>query len=153
MKPEKINIKEKNIIGISARTNNKDEQSPVNGKLMKLWGSFFENGLMSKIPNQKENSPKFGVYSSYESDFNGDYTVTVGMEVSSNDSASEYKEIKIEGGEYLLFKAKGKMPNIVMDTWKEIWEYFSTSNIERKYSTDFELYKSEDEVEIYIAVK
>ena len=45
------------------------------------------------------------------------------------------------------------MPKVVIDTWKDIWEYFSTSDAERKYSTDFELYKSEDEVEIYIAIK
>ena len=153
MKPEIVDIKERNILGITARTNNTNEQSPVTGKLKALWGGFFENGLMSKIPNQKENSPMFGVYSSYESDFNGDYTVTVGMEISSHDIASEYKEVKIEGGKYLLFRAKGEMPQVVIDTWKKVWEYFPTSNIERKYSTDFELYKSEDEVEIYIAVK
>ena len=153
MQPEKIEIQEKEILGLSVRTNNDNEQSPVNGKLMKLWGKFFEDDVMSKIPNQKENSPMFGVYSSYESDFNGDYTVTAGMEVSSNDSASEYESIKIEAGEYLLFRAKGEMPKIVVDTWKEVWEFFSNNNTERKFSTDFELYKSQEEVEIYIAVK
>ena len=83
MKPEIVDIQERSVLGITARTNNINEQSPVTGKLMKLWGGFFENGLMSKIPNQKDNSPMFGVYSSYESDCNGDYTVTVGMEISS----------------------------------------------------------------------
>jgi predicted transcriptional regulator YdeE len=77
-------------------------------------GQFFENSLMSKIPDQKENSPMYGVYSFYESDVDGDYTVTVGMEAISSDSASEYDGVNIEGGEYLLFKAKGEMPDVVM---------------------------------------
>lgn len=152
MNPEKVTLEEKLIVGISVRTNNSDEQSPVTGKLMKLWGNFFKNDLMSKISDQKENSPMFGVYASYESDFNGDYTVTAGVEVTSSSTDSEYAVVKIESGDYLLFSNKGEMPNVVVDTWKEIWEYFSENNIKRKYSTDFELYKSQDEVEVYISV-
>lgn len=152
MKPEEIEIKEKIILGLATRTNNENEQSPVNGKLFKLWGDFFEKDLTNTIPKQIKDSPMYGVYSSYESDYNGDYTVTVGMEVLSNDNTSQYSEVKIKSGKYLVFKNKGQMPKVVVDTWKEIWEYFQNDNIKRKYTTDFELYKSQDEVEIYISV-
>ncbi len=88
----------------------------------------------------------------YQSDFNGDYTVTVGMEVLASDRLSEYQEVKVEDGDYLVFKAEGEMPKVVVDTWQEIWQYFAKNNIQRKYATDFELYKSDNEVEIYISI-
>ena len=153
MQPEKVTIQKKIIHGISVRTNNKDEQSQENGKIPNLWKEFFEKDLINNIKNQKESSPIFGIYSSYESDFNGEYNLTIGKEVVSEDTTLKYKEVSIENGEYLLFKNKGQMPNIVINTWQNIWKYFEDNNIVRKYTTDFELYKSEDEIEIYIAVK
>ena len=61
------------------------------------------------------------------------------------------------GGKYLNFVAKGKLPDAVVNTWKQIWE--RDNQLNRKYSIDFKIYEpnSQDtehsEVDIYIAVK
>ena len=150
--PELISLQEKIIVGIATRTNNKDEQSPITGKLMKLWGSFFENDVMNNVPNSKENSPMYSVYSGYESDMNGDYDVTIGVEVEASTANTDFAEIKIEAGHYLLFKNKGAMPDTVIETWQQIWAHFPNSDTTRKCSTDFEVFTAQDEVEIYIGI-
>jgi len=42
----------------------------------------------------------------------------------------------------------------IIETWGEIWEYFSNENSQykRAYKTDFEYYKDQNEIEIYISV-
>ncbi|AQU83343.1 MAG: transcription activator effector binding protein [Halomonas sp.] len=47
------------------------------------------------------------------------------------------------------------MPQAVIDTWSSIWEHFGSGESKhiRAYTTDFELYKSGHEVDIFIAIK
>lgn len=47
------------------------------------------------------------------------------------------------------------MLQIVIDAWKEVWQYFvsATSEYERLYSMVFEYYVSPNQVALYIAVK
>ncbi len=54
-----------------------------------------------------------------------------------------------------MFKATGEVPKIVFETWGRVWEYFSKEGVEheRLYTTDFEYYVNQNEIEIYIAVK
>ena len=33
--------------------------------------------------------------------------------------------VSIPAGPYPLFQAEGDVPGVVIDTWKEIWTYFS----------------------------
>jgi hypothetical protein len=43
---------------------------------------------------------------------------------------------------------------VVIDAWKEVWDYFSqASEVRRAYTTDFEVYKGMDEVAIHISVR
>jgi len=41
-----------------------------------------------------------------------------------------------------------------MATWSKIWEYFANKNSQykRAYKTDFEYYKNQHEIEIYISI-
>jgi len=49
---------------------------------------------------------------------------------------------------------KGELPQVIIDTWMQVWAYFEDPSIDEKhaYKTDFELYKSAGEAEIYIGV-
>ncbi len=43
-----------------------------------------------------------------------------------------------------MFSASGDIPQVVIDTWMEIWSYFLSEACEftRLFTTDFEYYKS-----------
>jgi len=47
------------------------------------------------------------------------------------------------------------MPQIAIDAWTEVWNYFSNGKKEhqRLYSIDFEYYPNGNEIEVHIAVK
>ena len=97
--------------------------------------------------------PLYGVYSNYESDAMGLFDVLVGAEeVKQRDGMAS---VILDEGKYLCFTAKGELPQSVIETWGEIWAYFSDENCKdvRVYKTDFEKYISRDEAEIYIGIK
>jgi len=67
----------------------------------------------------------------------------------------ELETVTLYEGNYLCFEAKGEMPQAVIETWGEIWAYFSGDNCSEKrvFKTDFELYLGQDKAEIYIGVE
>jgi predicted transcriptional regulator YdeE len=137
------------ISGISVTTNNKNEMNEETSKIADLWNDYESQNAYSATHDKANNSSMYGVYSNYTSDLNGDYDVTVGVEVTKSKKA-----IVIEDEKYLVFKNEGELPQVVIDTWKEIWDYFENNDeYKRKYSIDFEHYTKEDEIEIYISIE
>ena len=140
------------VRGFRVRTQNSDEFNRETAKLPNLWQQFYSSHLVTK-------TPIFGVYSDYESDANGLYTVTAGIvnEGIANDenkNSSELSAIKTTSGDYLIFHSKGAMPLTAIETWKRVWDYFTEdSTYQRCFMTDFETYSNSDEVAIYIGVK
>lgn len=52
-----------------------------------------------------------------------------------------------------MFEARGAMPEAVIQTWSFIWSYFEQHpEINRSFLTDFETYKTPEEVHIYIGI-
>jgi predicted transcriptional regulator YdeE len=144
-----------NIIGIAVRTTNQNGQALQD--LGKLWGQFFSEQIMEKIPN-KISAEIYSIYTDYESDYAGKYTTIIGMKVSTLDTIpAGLVGRAFTGGDFKEFVAKGEMPKAVGDTWQEIWS--KDKELNRAYTYDFEVYgaKSQNgdqsEVEIYIAVK
>ncbi|EXJ09057.1 GyrI-like domain-containing protein [Nitrincola nitratireducens] len=92
-------------------------------------------------------------YCNYESDFIGEFDVLAGSDELEGDVA--YDSVTIQEGRYLVFEGSRSMPQAVIETWSKIWECFSSSEPEyiRAYTTDFELYKSDSEIQIFIAIK
>ena len=61
--------------------------------------------------------------------------------------------VQIEGGDYLVFNGQGQMPQMVLEVWQAIWQYFEQHpHIRRRYCTDFEAYSGPEEVAIHIGV-
>ena len=142
------------IIGVSIRTTNEGGKSSHD--LGKLWERFYQENVSSKITG-KMNEEIYSVYTDYESDYKGSYTTIIGCKVNSLNNIPEGMTGKeIEGGNYKVFTAKGKIPDAVVNQWMEIWK---DSELKRAYTSDFEVYgeKSQNpenaEVDIYIAVK
>ena len=143
------------IIGISTRTTNKDNQSQED--LGKLWGQFFGEDVIAKIPNKVSNNI-ITIYTDYKSDYTDEYTTIIGIPVSTLDEIPNgLIGREFQSDDFRKFIAKGKMPNAVMDVWLDIWQ--QDKQLNRKYSYDFEVYgeKSQNgensEVEIYLSTK
>jgi predicted transcriptional regulator YdeE len=155
MEPTLQHIAPFTVAGISTRTINSDEGDPVTSKIGPLWSRFFAEGIMEKIVDPDPTSAIHGVYSEYESDLHGHYTLTIGMRVGGSGSQGEgIAEVGIEGGDYLVFEKQGSVPGVVVETWEAIWDYFSKeSGYSRRYTTDFEEYHGNEGVAIYIAVR
>ena len=141
------------IIGISMRTTNKGSQSQQD--LEKLWGKFFAENIIEKIPN-KVSSDILSIYTDYKSNYADEYTTIIGMLVSTLDEIPVGlmgREFKAE--KFQKFTAKGEIPNAVVNAWIDIWK--RDKELHRKYSYDFEVYGENSqngensEVEIFIA--
>lgn len=145
-------VEERIIYGISTKTSNEKEMNPKTAKIGKIWEKFNDTVKV----DYKNNQRVYGVYYNYESDENGEFSVLAGYETSDYGLDS----IKIQKGKYLVFNKilnensyKAKIDAII-DTWGRIWGYFSNehSKYKRAYKTDFEYYKNQNEIEIYISI-
>lgn len=147
-------MKQFKIIGISVRTTN--ENNKAMNDIPALWDKFLSKNLIEKIPN-KLSSEIYCVYTEYEKDYTKPYTALLGCKVENLNEIPEGmigKEFK--GGKYQKFIAKGDLTKgVVVQEWSKIWN----SDLERKYTADFEVYgeKAQNpenaEVEIYVAIK
>lgn len=152
--PQKMYIERITIVGITERTKNEDEFNPNTARLPGLWERFFSENLSQKISKDNSNPLIYGVYSDYESDASGLYTVTAGVDVPHDLLSTQFDTIIISGGDYLVFTNRGSMPKAIIETWQAVWQYFA-ENTEKKraYKTDFEVYTSSEECAVYIGIK
>ena len=144
-------VLEKTIHGLSARTDNATEMDQNKGKIPALWQAFDNTVLV----DYKNGERVYGVYSNYESDHTGKFTVLAGFDGVTFPSTANLESQTIHQGNYLVFSHQGEMPQIAIDAWTEVWHYFSQANIkhQRLYSTDFEFYPNGNQIEVHIAVK
>ncbi|MFA5659106.1 MAG: GyrI-like domain-containing protein [Oscillospiraceae bacterium] len=148
MNYEIVNLKEKIIVGLTARTGNNDPdiQKIVGG----LWQKYMGNGIEKSLKN-KANAYAVGLYTNYNFD-EITYDVTVGAEVSENANPELSAKI-IPAGKYARFNIKGDVVADVSNAWNEIW----AMPLDRTFTGDFEEYLSNEngvaDVNIYIALK
>lgn len=140
------------VAGLQVRTINSDEFNSKTAKLPQLWGQFQSAGVADSVPNRLEKESIFGVYSDYDSDATGFYSVTAGVMVSPESSL--LATVHVQPGDYLVFEGQGDMPQAVVDTWKRVWSYFAdNTKYKRNYKTDFERYQGPNSIAIYIGVE
>lgn len=143
---QKIELTSKMIKSLQAHTTNAEEMNPETQKIVPLWKNFHTE-IMSSL---KEGTPLYAVYHNYASGADGVFDVLVGSEEEGEGLVS----VTLQEGRYLKFSVKGEMPQAAIDAWIQVWAYFEDPSIDerRAYETDFELYKSTKEAEIYIGV-
>ena len=149
---DQLTIKGFYLIGISVRTTNQ------NGQAMKdiggLWNWFMSEQILQQVVNRLSDDI-YCVYTDYESDKDGYYTTVLGCQVATKDNIPEGLIcITVPPGNYKRYVAKGALPQAVGETWQQIW----TSDLDRKYMADFDVYgeRSVDpnnaEVEVFVGV-
>lgn len=151
MNYEIVELKDMKVIGVGARTNN---AAPDMGIVIGgLWERFYGAGIYAGIQN-KVNEKALGIYSEYENNETGDYTITVACAVNENSIAPEGTvSFSIPAGKYAKFVVKGNMNTAVFEFWQKLWNM----DLQRTYVCDFEEYQNSDmeqaEIHMYIGVK
>jgi len=152
---KEVHLDEAIIVGISTRTTNKDNKSADD--LYKLWDRFFKEGAAGKIPHPLDNEI-LNIYTDYENEDQGEYTAFVGKRVSKAVKKNLQKGLiisAIPAGKYIVFDAKGRLPECVTEAWELIREL----GFDRAYTADFDVYGTKTidpdnaEVSIYVSIK
>lgn len=143
MNYEIVELKEKTIVGFTARTSNEDPQ--MGAIIGGLWKQLYTPENTAKIQN-RVNAYAIGLYSDYDKE---GYQVTAGFEVSDAERGNGFAVKTIPAGRYAKFSVHGDMIEAVADSWKEIWE----TPLDRTFTGDFEEYLSQEDIDIYIAIK
>ena len=142
------------VIGLSVRTRNEDQH--ITQDIQNLWKKFIDQETVHTIPNRIEDT-MYGIYTDYENGPAGYYTAIVGYKVSTLDNIPEgLVGTTIKDGNYSKFIAKGDVTkDAIPNAWANIWK----SDLDRKYTTDFEVYDNRAmdptnaEVDIFVAVE
>lgn len=162
MKKELANKSEIKLVGLTARTNNKNEMNAQTSKIGELAGRFWGQNMADQISNRKNPGVTLSVYTEYDSNEHSDYTYFIGEEVSSFENIpSELQKLTIPGAKYQKFTTPaGKMPEVVVNAWQQIWKMTSYDfGGDRAYVADFEVYDqraidpANTSVDIYIGIK
>jgi len=116
---------------------------------------FLQQNATAKIKNRSLPPTIYAVYSDYESDWRGEYSYLLGCGVTRATPVPDGMEVrKIPAQTYVIFTAKGRMPEEVLAAWSQVW----LSDLPRTYTFDFEVYDKrfthpkQKEVDICIAV-
>ncbi len=150
------------LVGLSIRTNNKNEMNPSTAKIAGLAGKFWSQGYAGKIQYRKNPGTTYSVYTEYDSDEHGDYTYFIGEEVTSfDDVSSDLSQLTIPAAKYQKFTTNpGKMPEVAIVAWQQIWKMTPDDfGGRRAYQADFEVYDerahdpSSASLDIYIGIK
>lgn len=122
---------------VETRTNNFSDPQ-MGEKFQQLW-----NHALTIIP---KNEVAYAVYSDYESDYLGDYTIgiyRIGQEA----------DIKIdENVQYEVFNVDSTDDQGVFRMWQRIWEQEELGRLRRAYTKDFERYTADGEVTIHLSI-
>lgn len=162
IRKEITNKAEIKLIGIAARTNNRNEMDVHSAKIGITAGYYWQNNIAQQIPNRVKPGVTFAIYTDYESDEKGDYTYFIGEIVSSAEKIPEgLSQVIIPPGTYIRFTTEsGVIPNVVISAWQQIWNMQKIElGGERAFQADFEVYDdraidpNNTSLDIYIGIK
>ncbi|MFA9559179.1 GyrI-like domain-containing protein [Evansella sp. AB-rgal1] len=125
----------------SVRTNNFKDKT-IMQKITDMWKE-----ASSALKNHHEVT--YGLYYDYESDYKGNYTLSVAIESNDNDFTMKIPN----NSKYEIFEVDTSSESGILNTWKEIWEREEKRDLERAYSFDYEKYYPNGQIEIHIAIK
>jgi predicted transcriptional regulator YdeE len=139
------------LAGITTRTTNADELSPATAKIAPLWQRFFSERVAQSVADYTPQSALYGVYSRYASDAMGAFDLSAA--VLATEVPQSLVAVTVPAGPYLVFEAQGPMPATVIALWTGVWRYFQDQPAyPRCYASDFEEYRGEGRIAIYIGV-
>jgi predicted transcriptional regulator YdeE len=154
MQPVDVSAGDTLVAGIKVRTTHRIEAVAQTAKIPALWRRFFVDKLGDQIPDRLPDPAVRAVYSEYEREDSGPFSVVLGHQVTT----LEHVPMGMSGvwllpGRYLRFDVAGQPFEHPADAWQEIRRYFSLSHeYERAYTADYEIHGA-DGVAIYVSIK
>lgn len=145
-----VEVEAFDVVGVSVITDNERGTEDINA----LWERFFKDSVGQAVSN-KINDVIYAVYSDYQGDHTKPYRLTIGYRVSDPKTPEQMHRIRVKAGEYAMMSAAGKQPEALLETWTAIW----SSDLEREFATDFEVYGPRffedgvNEVLVHVGVK
>lgn len=137
------------IVGIKLRTSNVEAMQTI----PPFWQKFYQEGILQQISN-KVSDTVFAVYTNFENEGKnneGMYSLIIGAEVTEIQTLPEnFVSTIVNPSKRAVFEVEKGHPEKVGEKWQEIWK---TTDLEKKYVSDYELYYPSGEIEIYIGIK
>lgn len=145
-RPEIVQVPAMRVVGTSIRTTNAAEAdaAPGEGPILQAWKVFRDLNLASRLPNPHVSGEVVAAYHDYASDHTGEYTLTIGLRVTSLHQVPDgMVGFEVPFQTYARFPFDGPPERVVAETWSSVL----TSDLSRAYTCDLEVYTSGDDTE------
>jgi predicted transcriptional regulator YdeE len=141
------------VVGLELRTTNERAFEDI----PKHWEKFFRAGGPAAIPN-RTNDEVFAVYTNFEHpgvDNLGVYSLIIGVqieepEISAEKLPPEMTLATIAPSLRAVYSVDAGHPERVGEKWREIW---NTDNTAKSYVCDYERYKANGEIDIFVGIR
>lgn len=131
------------LAGIARRTSNAHPE-----QIGAFWGRFRAEKIAQQLP-QRTSDAIYALYSEYDSDHTGEYTMLLGYEVPTDAEVPEgMHKVPIPAAAYAVVDARGPQPETLTTAWQQVW----SSSLPRSYGCDFDIYWGPETVEIYVSI-
>lgn len=118
------------------------EDPDVGQRIAQLW----QQALSTPI----QHATYYGIYHQYASDFRGEYDLTIAADAAPPNNTTLF--LLDDQAQYQRFEVNIDDPQqahlAVFQTWQTIWQ----TPLQRRYTTDFEVYYPDGRIEIFIAI-
>jgi predicted transcriptional regulator YdeE len=156
VRPERVRRAEARVVGIQAQTSSLLEADPATAAVPALWRRFEADGLADRIPDRAGTRTTCAVYSDYQEGDGGvrRFRCLVGAEVTGRGEAPEgMAAVTVPAGDYLVFAARGPMPEALAATWARVAEFFEHAPMARAFTADLEVhYPAGSAVDVFVAI-
>jgi predicted transcriptional regulator YdeE len=154
VRPERVRRAEARVVGIQAQTSSLREADPATAAVPALWRRFHADGLADRIPNRASTRSTCAVYTDYQDGDRGHFRCLVGAEVTGRDEVpAGMVAVTVPGGDYLVFAARGPMPEALAATWARVAEFFEHAPVARAFTADLEVhYPAGSAVDVLVAI-
>jgi len=111
-----------------------------------IWQRVIAEGLLAA------GRPLFGVYTAYESDYRGAYTMLVGVE--TDDTPPGHEAVRLPAGRYARLAADGDPAVAVARTWQYVHGEWPDRE-RRAYVADFEIHgvRGPGTADVYVGIR
>jgi len=153
--PEEVERPATRVVGLAVRTTNAAEADPASARIPGLWRRVLEEGVPQRISGRTRPGVLAAVYTAYDTDERGPYTLVVGAEVDADAPLPPgLTAITVPAARYRRFAARGTMPAALVETWGRIWSVFARGDGPRRaFTCDVELHMGPEAADVYVAVR
>ena len=139
------------IAGLSLRTSYEKAMTDIGP----FWGRAVAADLPRTVPGATSGA-LIGAYTEYSSDYRGEYTLVIGVPVTSTDGLpSGLVALQIPEGRYAQYRVAEAKNEAIATTWQKIWAEWPDRD-KRAYAVDYELYEPGPQgpiVEIFVGIR